>query len=218
MEFSGCEYGILPMTIQAPSSHAPDSTALVTRVATSPDGKERPPVPEVVEALLEMERTTRHHHTTFPFEALLGQWQLRFTTGTRKARQGGIVLGKGFYMPGFAPAFISFTSDDPQLKAAEQGRIGNQIQVGPLWLKFAGPCRYIAKKNLLAFDFTEIQVKLFGQTVYQGDIRGGKAKNQQFETQRIAKLPFFAFFDVTDRYIAARGRGGGLAVWIRADD
>ena len=31
----------------------------------------------------------------------------------------------------------------------------------------------------------------------------------------IAKLPFFAFFLITENLIAARGRGGGLALWIK---
>jgi len=36
-----------------------------------------------------------------------------------------------------------------------------------------------------------------------------------FYDQPIAKLPFFAFFLVTEDFIAARGRGGGLALGLR---
>jgi len=40
-------------------------------------------------------------------------------------------------------------------------------------------------------------------------------KEMNFYDQPIAKLPFFAFFLVTEDFIAARGRGGGLALWVK---
>jgi hypothetical protein len=43
----------------------------------------------------------------------------------------------------------------------------------------------------------------------------GQAKIEAFEDLSTAQLPFFAFFLVTDDLIAARGRGGGLALWFR---
>ncbi|MBE9256152.1 hypothetical protein IQ228_01760, partial [Dolichospermum sp. LEGE 00246] len=42
-----------------------------------------------------------------------------------------------------------------------------------------------------------------------------KDEIKDFNEQPIAKLAFFAFFLVTEDMIAARGRGGGLALWIR---
>ncbi|MEJ1935807.1 hypothetical protein WDZ92_36905, partial [Nostoc sp. NIES-2111] len=75
--------------------------------------------------------------------------------------------------------------------------------------------KYIRKKNLLAFDFTQIYLSLFGRTIYQQKIRSGKVESEDFYNQPIAKQAFFAFFIVTQDFIAARGRGGGLALWIR---
>lgn len=207
------------MTTQAPSPQSLSVAIILAQAAASlQSGTERPAVKQVVDALLELEHTTRHQHITFPFSALAGQWRLCFTTGTRKARQGGIVPGKGFYMPRFAPAFIGFTPSESGFRETGQGTIGNQIQLGPLLVKFTGPCRYPGKKNLLVFDFTEIQIELAGRTLYRGDVRGREAKQQKFEDRPIATLPFFAFFQVTDQYIAARGRGGGLAIWVRMPD
>jgi hypothetical protein len=73
----------------------------------------------------------------------------------------------------------------------------------------------LVNKNILAFDFTRITVKLLGKTVYQGFIRGGEAREAEFFSLSVAKQAFFAYFLVEDGIIAARGRGGGLALWGR---
>ncbi|MBD1995016.1 hypothetical protein H6G00_00005, partial [Leptolyngbya sp. FACHB-541] len=91
----------------------------------------------------------------------------------------------------------------------------NQIQLGGFKLRFTGPAKYLDKKNLLAFDFTQVQFELGERSLFTADFRGGKAKVAAFEQIAIAKLPFFAFFLVTEEFIAARGRGGGLALWIQ---
>jgi predicted nuclease of predicted toxin-antitoxin system len=38
---------------------------------------------------------------------------------------------------------------------------------------------------------------------------------KKFMAISIGNLPFFTFFAVADQYIAARGRGGGLAIWVK---
>jgi len=58
-----------------------------------------------------------------------------------------------------------------------------------------------------------MQLSVFDRAVYSGEFRGGKEK--EIYDQPIAKLPFFAFFLVTEDFIAARGRGGGLALWVK---
>lgn len=173
---------------------------------------DRPATDTVVNALLEAERTAKQQKLVYPFPPLLGHWRLCFATGTRKAqKRGGIVLGRGWYVPKIAQAQISFAAP----ASANLGEIENQAQIGSLALKFTGPCKYLGKKNLLAFDFTQIQVRVFGRNIYSGNVRGGKAETEDFAEQAIAKLPFFAFFLVTEDFIAARGRGGGLAIWVR---
>lgn len=92
-----------------------------------------------------------------------------------------------------------------------QLEISNQTQFGSLVFKLTGPAQYSGQKNLLAFDFTYIQLWLFGRTIYNGEFRGGFAQMPNFYQQSITKLPFFAFFLVAEGFIAARGRGGGLA-------
>jgi hypothetical protein len=181
--------------------------------------KTRPNASVIVNALLEAEKTAKQQRLTYSYESLLGKWRLCFATGTRKVRErGGIMLGKGFYIPKLFPAYISFRIPVENANlTVNQGEIGNQIQLGSLLLQLTGPAQYLGKKNLLAFDFTQMQISLFGRTIYNGKIRSGKNQDNNFYEQSIAKLPFFAFFLITENFIAARGRGGGLALWIRED-
>jgi hypothetical protein len=178
---------------------------------------ERPSTVAVVNALLAAEKTAKQRKLIYPFSSLLGQWRLCFATGTRKARErGGILLGKGFYVPKLALTRISFSTTAQALDVTPvTAEIGNSVQLGSFLLKLTGPAQYLGKKNLLAFNFTQMQIRAFGNTIYSGQIRGGKAQELDFYTQSINKLPFFGFFLVTEDFIAARGRGGGLAIWVR---
>ena len=90
-----------------------------------------------------------------------------------------------------------------------------QIQIGGLTLRFVGPAKFLDKKNLLAFDFTEMQIWLGERSLYAKNLRAGQDKREAFDGLSVAKLPFFAFFCISEEFIAARGRGGGLAMWIR---
>jgi hypothetical protein len=159
------------------------------------------------------------------FADLAGEWRLCFVTGASKSKQKlGIKLGRGYYLPKFIFASITFT---PDLESSTEGRVANQLKFGGFHLKFTGPCRYPGKKNLLIFDFTQIQLDFLGRTVYQNKIRSGKIKESEItvpisqdlpSSLLVAKMPFFAFFWAGKNEIAARGRGGGLALWIRHED
>ncbi|EKQ70744.1 hypothetical protein OsccyDRAFT_1049 [Leptolyngbyaceae cyanobacterium JSC-12] len=171
----------------------------------------RPSASAVVEALLQAEKAAKQQRLTYPLEALAGKWRLYFTTTGRATRKAGIVQGRGWYVPRFVPAYISFLPDSGK----SSGTIGNQIQLGSLQFKLNGPFQYPGKKNLLGFDFTYAEFSLFGKPLYKGKFQPGKAKYAHFDQLTVSQLPFFAFFLVTDDFIAARGRGGGLAIWVR---
>ena len=205
------------LTSTVPSADFLTTLAMAAAASRGKTDDHRPYAKAVVTALLQAEKAAKQQRLTYPFDSLLGRWRLCFVTGTRKVRQrGGIILGRGFYVPRVAPAQISFSSQSPtHTQNPGNGEIGNQIQFGSLLFKLTGPAQYLGKKNLLAFDFTQMQLRLFGHTFYSGDFPGGKARTERFYHQSIAKLPFFAFFLVTEDFIAARGRGGGLALWVK---
>ena len=178
----------------------------------------KPSPDAVVAALLEAEKNGKKNKIRYAFDQLIGNWQLCFITGTKKTRQkAGIVLGAGRYIPQWIAKIQITYSAEPVAggeENSETGRVENSVQVGAIELTLSGPTKFLPN-NILAFDFTRITVKLLGKTVYQGFIRGGEAREAEFFSLSVGKQAFFAYFLVEDGIIAARGRGGGLALWGR---
>jgi hypothetical protein len=173
----------------------------------------RPKGDAVVKALLAIEKEAKKTRQRYLTESLIGDWQLYFST-SGKVRPSDRQRS-GFYWPKLFPAQISFHS------SAEEGAsdsaplsIHNQIRLGQLELTLSGAARYLEQKSLLAFDFTQIQLRLFGKTLYHGKFPG-RTSATPFSEIPINKLAFFSFFCIRDRWIAARGRGGGLAIWVK---
>jgi hypothetical protein len=177
-----------------------ESTAVLSQVATT----DRPPTSKVIEALLCSEKALKK--TTIPFESIEGTWQLRFASGAKKTNRG-LKLGKGYYLPGWVYAAISFET---------AGKIRNQLRLGALEIRFTGPCRSHDKQNILVFDFTQLEILMGSKVVYSRSI--AKYPVDDFGNRSITKLPFFVFIWATDQAIAARGRGGGLAIWVKGDN
>jgi hypothetical protein len=174
----------------------------------------RLPRRDIVEALLTLEKETKQQRSRFEIESLIGDWRLAFAT-SGKIRPSDR-RRSGFYWPKITPAQISFHPNPESEKPyAPPLCIQNQIRLGQLELTLSGFARYLEPKNLLAFDFTQLQVQIFSKTLYQGKFPS-QTTVENFAEQPIGKLAFFSFFAVRDRWIAARGKGGGLAIWVRS--
>lgn len=178
----------------------------------------KPPAAKVVEALLQAEKTARTEKIRYSFEQLIGSWRLCFITGTQKTRaKAGIVMGAGRYIPQFVKIQASYSpvSIESQQQNFEAGLFENGVAMGSFQLVLTGPTKFLNNKNILAFDFTKVKVQLLGAKLYSGAIRGGEAKEQDFYTESVGKQAFFAYFLIGEQAIAARGRGGGLALWAK---
>jgi hypothetical protein len=186
-----------------------------------------PEAAAVVEALLAAEKAAKRHKTTQAYAQFLGTWRLGFVTGTQKSRQrAGIVLGAGRFLPKLAKFQLIYqaepdasatveSADTAATDSGHRGRVTNRVKLGALKLQLNGPARLWPRANCLAFDFTQMQVKVGGFTLYQGYIRSGADREQSFYSQPLKTQAFFSHFIITETYIAARGRGGGLALWVR---
>ncbi|MGK7896139.1 MAG: hypothetical protein AB4372_21625 [Xenococcus sp. (in: cyanobacteria)] len=178
------------------------------------DKTDLPSTSEVVTSLLEAEKIAKKEKISYSWDDLIGTWRLCFVTGTKKTRKkAGIVLGAGRYLPRIVKISLNYLPREESL--SNQGNVENSVEIGGLQLSLTGPVKFLAPKNILAFDFTRIKVKFFGLTLYDGYIRGGKTKEESFYTDRISQQAFFSYFYITDLAIAARGRGGGLALWSK---
>lgn len=176
--------------------------------------KERPAPKTVTAALIKAELAAKQQRKTFSLTELAGRWRLCFTAPRKAHQTSGQTKSQGLYVPKFIPAYISLTPENVE-GAIGQGAIANQLQIGFVQIKLTGPFKYPGKKNLLGFDFTHAEFLVLGKALYKGGFQSGKAAKAPFESQPVAKLPFFAFFLATEDFIAARGRGGGLALWVR---
>ena len=196
---------------------------------------QRPDSRAVVEALVKTEQEVKATRTALSAHVLLGSWRLYFTANKKSRLRSGAIEGKGQYLPGLIKAHLTFSQPTEESESAhsqeqlETNRhenetsptrlaIANQLQMGGVTLRLTGPAKYLNRKHLLAFDFTQMEVRLLGLTLYCGGFPGRRSKTESFDEQAIAKLPFFAFFAATDSLLAARGRGGGLALWVRDRD
>jgi hypothetical protein len=177
-----------------------EAASVLARVATI----DQPATSEVIEALLSTEKSLKKTPVQIPLSAIEGTWQLRFASGAKKTKRG-LKLGKGYYLPRWVYAAISFEAT---------GKIQNQLRLGGLEILFTGPCRAHDKQNIVVFDFTQFQVLLGKKVLYSRSIN--KYPVEEFGTRSIAKLPFFVFLWAGEGSIAARGRGGGLAAWVKS--
>ncbi|NEP53930.1 MAG: hypothetical protein F6K65_36130, partial [Moorea sp. SIO3C2] len=169
---------------------------------------QRPRPDELVTALQTTEKASKN--AAYAFSDLSGTWQLRFITGTKKSRKrAGVALGAGRYLPQLIKIHITYQTD-----GEHQGWVQNSVILGALTLTLTGPILFWPQAKCLAFDFTQIQIKLGTASLYQGRIKP-EAADQEFYEQTLKEQAFFKYFWVTGQGIAARGRGGGLALWSR---
>jgi hypothetical protein len=172
-----------------------------------------PAAADVVEALLNAERQTRQAKVRHDYKSLLGQWQLGFITGTKRSRQqAGVLLGAGRFLPRWLTIQIAYQRSETD---TNHGTVENSVHLGPVQLVVIGPTRFWANTNILSFDFTRLHLALSTITFYQGYIRNGQTREVSFAAQPLKEQAFFNYFLVDDQCIAARGRGGGLALWTR---
>ncbi|HBB33274.1 MAG TPA: hypothetical protein DDZ80_01880 [Cyanobacteria bacterium UBA8803] len=177
-------------------------------------GTTAPAPAAVVEALLMAEKTAKQAKVCYAWEQLHGTWRLGFITGTKKSRQrAGVILGAGRFLPKWVKIHLSYLQSEP---GSDRGTVENSVALGLLQIVLTGPTQFWPKMNILTFDFTRMRVLLSGRQLYSGYIRGGQERERSFYQQKVKQQAFFTYFLVQDQYIAARGRGGGLALWTRA--
>ena len=87
-------------------------------------------------------------------------------------------------------------------------RLSNAVNLGPLELKFQGPGLLKGKRPLLSFHFNSLTLRMGGIVLLK----------KTLPTPDDKRTPFFALIERhPDGWMAARGRGGGLALWRLKD-
>ena len=87
-------------------------------------------------------------------------------------------------------------------------RLTNAVNLGPVELKFQGPGWLKGKRPLLMFHFDSLTLRIGGLVLLKKALPAPDQK----------RTPFFALIERNpDGWMAARGRGGGLALWMLKD-
>jgi hypothetical protein len=191
-----------------------DDLLIVEQVAINKNSKTKlPDSSEVVNALLKLEKSSKQQKYSYSLADLVGSWNLCLITGTKKTRKKvGIILGEGKYIPKLVKIQIIYQSEQP---ASNIGQVINSVQIAFLQLSLTGLIKFIPPKKILAFDFTSLKVSIGGLNLYQGYFQNGLSRETEFPEKGLKDQAFFKYFLIKDNVIAARGRGGGLALWSR---
>ena len=151
------------------------------------------------EDLLALERQCRRSGSGTTMASLIGTWRLRATwsrDGTpAPAASAALLRGLG------ACLILSGEETDGAL------RIANQVNLGSLRLRFDGEAELTGRRPLLMFSFKSVRLSLGTLTLFERGLPQPDAR----------RMPFFALIglDREQGRLSARGRGGGLALWMR---
>jgi len=144
--------------------------------------------------LLTQEATVRRHGTGITTHGLVGRWRL------------AQVWGKGQTTPsnlasmGLRAVQATLEVED---SAAGLG-FANSVLLGPINLRFTGTAELVGRRPLLQFSFQTVELR-WGESVVWA---------RSLPTPQPQRMPFFALIARdSSGWLAARGRGGGLALW-----
>ena len=153
--------------------------------------------------LTELEKIARVEGSGIDYDSLLGIWKFKSVW-----KQGS---DKEDYI---SSTLLQVLSASLELKKVngniekKQFTIANSIQFGLISLRFTGKANLERKQPLLPFSFDCLQVKLSSLTIL----------NRSLPKTDKNKKPFFALIaiDSNSKWLSARGKGGGLALWERS--
>jgi len=150
------------------------------------------------EQLLALEVRVRHGGSGLGLHNLVGRWRLEqvWPKGSTRASALSAALLRGLRAR-------------LELEAGTDGGllISNAVNLGALELRFCGTARLLGARPLLQFRFEQLQLSLVGRVLLRRSLPAPLPR----------KEPFFALIARDPSgWLAARGRGGGLAVWSLA--
>ena len=159
-------------------------------------------IPDFYE-IIDLEKLANKSGSGISYERLIGYWNLRYVwkKGTEKVDN----IASSFLQILSASLQLSkLDSDDKNLGFAIQ----NSIKFGLLSIVFKGEAFLKGKRPVLFFYFDKIIIRVSKLDLLE----------KNFEKTDVKKLPFFALIALGkgNDWLCARGKGGGLALWIRS--
>jgi hypothetical protein len=156
--------------------------------------------PEVsANELLQLEQQARRSGSGVEADALQGCWQLQLVWPKGQQRASAF---SGWLLRGLSARLEIGTDPEGLL-------LSNAVNLGAVELRFRGRGRLEGKRPLLLFSFEQLQLSLGGWRLVERTLPAPAPQ----------RMPFFALIHRDPSgWLAARGRGGGLALWRLADN
>jgi hypothetical protein len=152
------------------------------------------------EELLALEVQSRHVGSGIKGTDLIGSWRLHevWSKGEMNPAQTNSALLRTLQ----ASLSISHAGESKFL-------LKNSVSFAGLQLCFSGPGRLLQRRPLLWFHFDKVEASVAGRTFFSASL----------PLPKHGREPFFALIGCQQTesgtiWLAARGRGGGLAVWV----
>ena len=163
--------------------------------------------------LLERERFSRREGSGLGQAALIGSWRLEqiWSKGSLRPAAFGAALLRGL------SARLQLAPDGAD-DGGERMRIVNSVRLGALELRFDGVGRLQGRRPLLVFSFDRLQLLLGGRVLIERALASPEPLRRPFFALIAAQRPGPGepgpATGAAPGWLAARGRGGGLARWI----
>ena len=152
------------------------------------------------ETILALEATAKKRGSGIVHENLNGVWRLQHTwtgTGTNP-------------WPGTDFLLRSLGARLELKGSGTDWKIVNQVMAAGVELRFEGEAQLKGKRPMLIFRFETVKLLLAGRILLERKLPEPPSR----------RMPFFALIAMADNggWLAARGRGGGLALWDKTEE
>tara|TARA_B100000965_G_C19349308_1_gene651037 strand:+ start:194 stop:694 length:501 start_codon:yes stop_codon:yes gene_type:complete len=155
------------------------------------------------EEIINLESISNKDGTGICYEDLIGTW--RFNSVWKKGSEEIDSLSSSILQ--VLTAKLELKKNNSQNNSCDF-EIKNSIRFGILSIIFCGQASLKGKKPLLPFFFENLVINIGSFTLVDKPLK--KPKEKQF--------PFFSLIAMSkdNDWMCARGRGGGLAIWIKS--
>ena len=158
-------------------------------------------LPDINEIKL-LEKNSQKNGSGIVYEELLGIWKFKYVWGKESDEIKNI-----------PSSILQVLSARLELKSKNKEdqlnfEIKNSINFGLLNIIFIGIAELKGLRPLLMFYFEELKISFINFPIF----------NRKLKKPEVKKMPFFSLVGIStkDKWLCARGRGGGLAIWVKS--
>ena len=149
-----------------------------------------------------LEKNSQKNGSGIIYEELLGIWKFQYVWGKESDEIKNI-----------PSSILQVLSAKLELKKKNKEdqlnfEIKNSINFGLLNIIFIGSAELKGLRPLLTFYFEELKISISNFAIFNKELKKPKDK----------KMPFFSLIAIStkEKWMCARGRGGGLAIWVKS--